>query len=434
MAQLLFEGSVGPAARQVPPTRLPFSLTGLLSGVGQWTFRPGVERSRPETPRGKVLCVVGTRPEAIKMAPVILALRQQPGIDCRVLATAQHRQMLDQVLDFFHITPDIDLDLMRPNQNLAELTSRLMSTLDGVLAEEAPDVVLAQGDTTTVMTVALACFYRRIPFGHVEAGLRTGDMDNPFPEEANRVIASRLARWHFAPTAGSRDNLLKEGVPADDVYVTGNTVIDALLATAARPDARLPVAIAEDRPLVLVTAHRRENFGEPFRQICRAVEKLARAYPGTAFLYPVHPNPNVRDVAHRMLGDLRNVFLCPPMDYAPFVAAMKRAHFIISDSGGVQEEAPALGKPVLVLRDETERPEAVEEGVVRLVGPHCDAIVEHARRLMEDEAAYRSMARGVSPYGDGKASARIVEVIAQYLHAKRGVGATDRIAPAGALC
>ena len=434
MAQLLFEGSVGPAARQVPPTRLPFSLTGLLSGVGQWTFRPGVERSRPETPRGKVLCVVGTRPEAIKMAPVILALRQQPGIDCRVLATAQHRQMLDQVLDFFHITPDIDLDLMRPNQNLAELTSRLMSTLDGVLAEEAPDVVLAQGDTTTVMTVALACFYRRIPFGHVEAGLRTGDMDNPFPEEANRVIASRLARWHFAPTAGSRDNLLKEGVPADDVYVTGNTVIDALLATAARPDARLPVAIAEDRPLVLVTAHRRENFGEPFRQICRAVEKLARAYPGTAFLYPVHPNPNVRDVAHRMLGDLRNVFLCPPMDYAPFVAAMKRAHFIISDSGGVQEEAPALGKPVLVLRDETERPEAVEEGVVKLVGPHCDAIVEQASRLMDDQAAYRSMARGVSPYGDGKASARIVEVIAQYLHAKRGVGATDRIAPAEALC
>ena len=434
MAQLLFEGSVGPAARQVPPARLPFSLSGLLPGAGQWAFRVGVERSRPEPPRAKVICVVGTRPEAIKMAPVILALRQQPGIDCRVLATAQHRQMLDQVLDFFHITPDIDLDLMRPNQNLAELTARLMSTLDRVLADEAPDVVLAQGDTTTVMTVALACFYRRIPFGHVEAGLRTGDMDNPFPEEANRVIASKLARWHFAPTAGSRDNLLKEGIAAENVFVTGNTVIDALLATAARPDARLPVSIAEGRRLVLVTAHRRENFGEPFRQICRAVQKLAQAYPGTAFLYPVHPNPNVRDVAHRTLGDLRNIFLCPPMDYAPFVAAMKRAHIIISDSGGVQEEAPALGKPVLVLRDETERPEAVEEGVVKLVGPHCDAIVEHARRLMDDEAAYRSMARGVSPYGDGKAAARIVDVIAQHLHAKRGAGATTSIAPAGALC
>lgn len=435
MAQLMFESSAGPFAR-APQARLRFPIDDLLGLASKWERRSsaGEEQRQPAPKRGKVLCVVGTRPEAIKMAPVILAIRRHPGMECKVLATAQHRQMLDQVLDFFRIRPDIDLDLMRPNQSLAELTSRLMVSLDGVLAEEKPDVVLAQGDTTTVMAVALACFYRRIPFGHVEAGLRTGDMQNPFPEEANRVIASRLAKWHFAPTEGSRANLLKEGVPSEDIFVTGNTVIDALLATAARPDALLPVAIDEGRRVVLVTAHRRENFGEPFRQICRAVDILAREYPDTAFIYPVHPNPNVRDVAHGTLGHLPNVVLCPPMDYAPFVAAMKRSHFIISDSGGVQEEAPALGKPVLVLRDETERPEAVEEGVVKLVGPHCEAIVAQARRLMDDEAAYRAMARGVSPYGDGKASARIVAVLDRHLHPQRSPATTARIAPASTVC
>ncbi len=360
-----------------------------------------------------VLCVVGTRPEAVKMAPVILAARRHPGLRCRVLATAQHRQMLDQVLDEFGIVPDVDLDMMRPNQALADLTSRLLSSLDAVLRDEAPDVVLAQGDTTTVMAVAMACFYRRLAFGHVEAGLRTGDLGNPFPEEANRVIAGKLARWHFAPTQGARANLLREGVDPAQIFVTGNTVIDALLATAAKRDAPLPVDLAPGRRMVLVTAHRRENFGAPFAEVCRAIRTLALDYPGDAFLWPVHPNPNVRDVAHAALAGLPNVHLCEPLDYAPFVTAMKRAHLIISDSGGVQEEAPALAKPVLVLREETERPEAVEEGVVRLVGAHYETIVHQARHLLDSPAAYARMARGVSPYGDGLAAERIVATIAR---------------------
>lgn len=358
----------------------------------------------------KILCVVGTRPEAIKMAPVILALQQQPWADVRVLATAQHRQMLDQVLAFFGITPDIDLNIMRPNQALTALTARLLLEMDDVLSAEKPDVVLVQGDTTTVMTVALACFYHRIPIGHVEAGLRTWDMQNPFPEEANRVIAGKLAQWHFAPTEGSRQNLLREGIADKDIIVTGNTVIDALLMTAQKP-LELDVDIDPGKRLVLVTSHRRENFGEPFRQICKALQTLAQRNPLVQFLYPVHPNPNVKDVAHEFLGAEPNFILCAPLDYAPFVAAMKRATLILTDSGGVQEEAPALGKPVLVLRDETERPEAVSEGVVKLVGPHYDPIVLEAQRLLDDDAAYRAMARGVSPYGDGKAAERIVKTL-----------------------
>lgn len=361
----------------------------------------------------KVICVVGTRPEAVKMAPVILALRDTPSLDCRVLATAQHRHMLDQVLAFFGTAPDVDLDIMRPNQALAGLTARLLLQTDEVLEREQPDVVLAQGDTTTVMTVALACFYRRIPFGHVEAGLRTWDMHNPFPEEANRVIAGRLARWHFAPTEGSRQNLLREGVADRDIMVTGNTVIDALLMTASR-DLPFDFDIPADARMVLVTAHRRENFGEPFLEVCRALRTLAQRNSDVRFLYPVHPNPNIKDVANRVLAGLPNFTLCEPLDYAPFVAAMKRAHIIISDSGGVQEEAPALGKPVLVLRDETERPEAVEEGVVKLVGPHHDAIVSEAQSLLDDPSAYKAMARGVSPYGDGHAASRIVKTLVSH--------------------
>jgi len=362
----------------------------------------------------KVLCIVGTRPEAIKMAPVIKALQTEKNIDCRVLATAQHRGLLDQILEGFAITADLDLDIMRPNQSLATLTSRLLLELDGVLQMEKPDVVLAQGDTTTVMCAALACFYLRIPFGHVEAGLRTGDLCNPFPEEANRVIASKLTRWHFAPTQRAVDNLLSEGVADSDISLTGNTVIDALLTTAAH-DSALPIPLAAGKRLVLVTAHRRENFGEPFQKICQALKRLAERNPGIQILYPVHPNPNVKDVAHRLLGQTPNILLCAPLDYAPFIAAMKRSYLIISDSGGVQEEAPALGKPVLVLREETERPEAVELGVVRLVGANPDTIVEQAQRLLDDPQAYRAMARGVSPYGDGKAAARIVDVLRQYL-------------------
>lgn len=358
----------------------------------------------------KILCTVGTRPEAVKMAPVILALQESRHFDCRVLATAQHRQMLDQVLAFFGVEPHVDLDIMRPNQALAGLTARLLEQIDKVLEQDRPDAVLAQGDTTTVMAMALACFYRRIPFGHVEAGLRTWDMLNPFPEEANRVIAGRLAKWHFAPTNSSRDNLLKEGIAAKDIVVTGNTVIDALLMTARR-ELRFDFPVREGQRMVLVTAHRRENFGAPFRSVCEGLRTLAERNPDVAFVYPVHPNPNVKDVAHAALGNLPNFTLCEPLDYAPFVAAMQRAHFIISDSGGVQEEAPALGKPVLVLREETERPEAVDEGVVRLVGPNAAAIVEHGQRLLDDPAAYAAMARGVSPYGDGQASGRILKVL-----------------------
>lgn len=361
----------------------------------------------------KILCVAGTRPEAIKMAPIILALKREPKFDVRVLATAQHRHLLDQVMQVFDIEPDIDLDIMRPNQVLTTLTARLLLDLDDVLLAEKPDVVLAQGDTTTVMTVALACFYHKVPFGHVEAGLRTWDMQNPFPEEMNRVIAGRLAKWHFAPTESSRQNLLREGVPDTDIVVTGNTVIDALLSVADR-DVELPVKLDPSRRLILVTAHRRENFGEPFERVCQAVLTLLERNPDVQVLYPVHPNPNVHETAHRLLGAHPRVMLCDPLDYLPFVSAMKRAYLILSDSGGVQEEAPALGKPVLVLRHETERPEAVEEGVVKLVGTDLGAIVSEAQVLLDDESAYRAMARGVSPYGDGHASGRIVTVLKEY--------------------
>lgn len=357
------------------------------------------------------------------MAPVILALRQQPWAQTVVLATAQHREMLDQALALFGIAPDIDLNIMQPNQTLISLTARLLTSLGEVLEREAPDAVLAQGDTTTVMASALACFYRHIPFGHVEAGLRTGDLQNPFPEEANRVIAGCLARWHFAPTEGAQQNLLRAGVAAENILVAGNTVIDALLMTAAKQP-ELGLAIAPERRLVLVTAHRRENFGAPFRRICSALLRLARANADTLFLYPVHPNPNVRDVAHEMLGGQENILLCSPLDYAPFVAAMKRAHFIITDSGGVQEEAPALGKPVLVLRHETERPEAVAYGVVKLVGTDEDRIVEEGQRLLSSPADWQAMVRNVSPYGDGKGAERIVAHLKAHF-----VGGSEAVQP-----
>jgi UDP-N-acetylglucosamine 2-epimerase (non-hydrolysing) len=360
-----------------------------------------------------ILSVAGTRPEAIKMAPVILALQKEPWVNVRILATAQHRHMLDQVNHFFGIQPDIDLDIMRPNQTLTALTARILLRMDDILHAEKPDAVLVQGDTTTVMTVALACFYHRIPIGHVEAGLRTWDMQNPFPEEANRVIAGKLARWHFAPTESSRENLIKEGIRNADITVTGNTVIDALLMTAAR-DLKLDIDLDPGKRMVLVTSHRRENFGEPFRNICRALRTLAETNPHIQFLYPVHPNPNIKDTAYEYLQMLPNFHLCPPLDYAPFIAAMKRSHIILTDSGGVQEEAPALGKPVLVLREETERPEAVEEGVVKLVGSNYDRIVQETQKLLDDETAYRSMARGVSPYGDGHAAERIVKTLREY--------------------
>lgn len=362
----------------------------------------------------RVLCVVGTRPEAIKMAPVILRLREESWADVRVLATAQHRELLDQILSYFDIVPDIDLDIMSPNQSLIQLTARLLTAVDEVLAAEMPDVVLVQGDTTTVMTVALACFYRRIPLGHIEAGLRTGDIWNPFPEEANRIIAGRFARWHFAPTIDTRENLLREGVPDGDIFVTGNTVVDALLMTAQTTH-DFGISMEDSERLVLITSHRRENFGEPFSRICDALRRLAINNFDVQFLYPVHPNPNVRKAAYECLSNLRNFHLCDPLEYGQFVSAMKRAYVIITDSGGVQEEAPALGKPVLVLRDETERPEAVDQGVVKLVGTDVDRIVVEVQTLLDDESAYRTMARGVSPYGDGKASGRIANALKAHL-------------------
>lgn len=359
-----------------------------------------------------ILCIIGTRPEAIKMAPVIMGLKEDPYFDVTVLATAQHRELLDQVLTLFDIEPNIDLNVMKPNQSLPGLTARLVAALDGCLGRVQPDVVLAQGDTTTVMVSALAAFYRKIPFGHVEAGLRTGDMMNPFPEEMNRVLAGHLARWHFSPTESTVKNLRNEGIEEFKIHQTGNTVIDALYKVVDSPALR-PPEIPAGKRMILVTAHRRENFGKPFENICKAILHLAEAYPDTCFFYPVHPNPNIKSVVEGFLGGHPQIILSEPLDYLPFVAAMKEAFFILSDSGGVQEEAPALGKPVLVLRSETERPEAIVHGSVKLVGTDFNTIVSEAALLLDNPDHYKSMAKGVSPYGDGQATARILEALKQ---------------------
>jgi len=360
--------------------------------------------------RPKILCVVGTRPEVVKMAPVVFALRRSRKWDVRILATAQHRDMLDQFMGMFGLEADLDLDAMRPNQALADLTSRLMTGMDACLKEHRPQLVLAQGDTTTVLVSALACFYHRIPFGHVEAGLRTHDLDYPWPEEMNRVVAGRLASINFAPTKIARDNLLREGIAADSIHVTGNTVIDALFMVAER-NVSLPADVPPDRRMILVTAHRREHFGARMVSVCKAIERLARKYADLHFLFPVHPNPNVQAVVKRELGALHQVTLCEPLGYDAFVTAMKRACLILTDSGGVQEEAPALAKPVLVLRDETERPEAVQEGVAELVGTDTRRIVDRVSALLDDGDAYRKMAKGSSPYGDGRAAERIARCV-----------------------
>jgi UDP-N-acetylglucosamine 2-epimerase (non-hydrolysing) len=358
----------------------------------------------------RIVCVVGTRPEAIKMAPVIQALQRSDWAQPYVLLTAQHRELLDQVMRLFGLAADDDLNIMNPNPQLPALTAQLLLALDAALERAAPDAVLAQGDTTTVMCAALASFYRRLPFGHVEAGLRTGDLAYPFPEEGNRVLAARLARWHFAPTETARRNLLREGIDEGAIHVTGNTVIDALLQVA--PSAQgLDLGFAQGRRLVLLTAHRRENFGAPMAQVFRAVRALVDRHDDVAVLYAVHPNPNVRQMAQELLGGHPRIHLAAPLDYEPFVAAMKAATLILTDSGGVQEEAPALAKPVLVLRHETERPEAVDAGVVKLVGPDYEAILRESETLLTDEDAYRAMARGVSPYGDGEAAGRIEKAL-----------------------
>ncbi len=348
------------------------------------------------------------------MAPVVMALRREPWAKVRVLATAQHRDLLDDILRVFDIRPDLDLNIMRPDQSLAELSGRLLPALDRVLAEESPDLVLAQGDTSSVFLTALACFYRTIPLGHVEAGLRTGKRYYPFPEEMNRVLAGRLATFHFAPTQTARANLLREGIEEGSIHVTGNTVIDALFYTLERNRAggkKGEAEIPAGRRLALLTAHRRENFGPPFREVCQGARDLVEAIPDLELIYPVHPNPNVVGVANEILGGRPRIKLIEPVDYVRFVALMDRAEIILTDSGGIQEEAPALGKPVLVFRNETERPEAVEAGVVKLVGPNRERILAEGKRLLTDPVYYRSMAKGISPYGDGHAAERITVIL-----------------------
>lgn len=365
--------------------------------------------------RKRILAVVGTRPEGIKMAPVIHALGKESWAEVKVITTAQHRHLLDDVLEAFGIVPDLDLDLMQANQSLAALTARLAVRFDEVLASEAPDMVLAQGDTTTVMMAALCSFYRNIPFGHVEAGLRTGDRRSPFPEEMNRVFAGYVSDLHFAPTETSAENLRREGIRSASIHVTGNTVIDALLYQVAR--SKQPLADDSSRT-ILVTAHRRENFGEPLTAICGALLEIVERFPDVRVVFPVHPNPNVRGVTERMLSGHPRISLRDPLGYEEFVAAMREAYLILTDSGGVQEEAPALGKPVLVMRRETERPEAVEAGVVKLVGTERETIVAEASKLLSDSVAYQAMARGVSPYGDGRAARRIIDLVRAFLKAE----------------
>ncbi len=363
-----------------------------------------------------VLSVIGTRPETIKMAPVVAELHRFPARICSVVCvTAQHRELLDPILELLGVTPDYDLDLMRPNQTLTRVTTAVLSGMEQVLSKVQPDWVLAQGDTTTVMATALACYYQRIRFGHVEAGLRTGDKFRPYPEEINRVLADALADLHFAPTARARDNLLAQGIPGASILVTGNTVVDALLQIAERQIPHAEAALAGiplwGKRIVLVTAHRRESFGPGIQQICDALGDLAARYPAVQFVYPVHPNPNVTGPVHRRLGGIANVSLVAPLEYDALVHLMKRSYLILTDSGGIQEEAPALGKPVLVLREVSERPEGIAAGVARLVGRDSARIVQEASTLLDDESAYAQMARRVSPYGDGQASRRIVEAL-----------------------
>lgn len=355
------------------------------------------------------------------MAPVVARLRCSPGVKVSVYVSAQHRQMLDQVLVLFGIEPDFDLDLMLPNQTLAGITSAVLDGVTRVIEASNPDLVLVHGDTTTTtFATALACFYRRIPVGHVEAGLRTGNLQAPWPEEMNRLFTGRLAALHFAPTPAARDNLLREGVSRDSVWVTGNTVIDALMGVVERLQnepklveqliSSMPWLADADRRVVLVTGHRRENFGEGMEGVCRALAKLA-ADPDVEIVYPVHPNPNVFDPVNRLLGGISNIHLIRPMDYLPFVYLMSRAYFVVTDSGGIQEEAPSLGKPVLVMRDTTERPEAVSAGTVLMVGVDEERIVAEARRLLHDFPHYQRMSNAHNPYGEGYAADRIAKII-----------------------
>lgn len=361
-----------------------------------------------------VMVVVGTRPEAIKLAPVILELQKRPRWKTIVVATAQHRQMLDQVLEIFRIQPNIDLNLMEPDQTLFDITGKAIHAFELVLEKTRPDVVLVQGDTTTAFVGALAGFYHKIPVGHVEAGLRTGNKYFPFPEEMNRKLVTAIADFHFAPTPRNRENLLREGVPSSQIVVTGNTVIDALLLVVQQEVDISNLGLPPHERMILITAHRRENFGKPLESICMAIGDLARFYPRDLFVYPVHLNQNVQKPVRKLLDKIPNVVLLPPLDYLTFSHLLAKSYLVLTDSGGIQEEAPSLGKPVLVLRNETERPEAVEAGTVRVVGPNRERIVQEAGELLENPKAYETMARATNPYGDGKASIRIVEFLEKW--------------------
>ena len=368
----------------------------------------------------KILLIFGTRPEAIKMAPLVKTLQAYRAFDVKVCVTAQHRQMLDQVLNLFDIRPDFDLNLMKPDQDLYDITSGVLMGLKSVLSQWRPDAVLVHGDTSTTFAATLAAFYQRIPVGHVEAGLRTGNLYSPWPEEANRKLTSTLAHWHFAPTTTSRSNLLNEGIAPERIHVTGNTVIDALLQVRKKivSSADLLRQFASDfhfldatKKLVLVTGHRRENFGQGFEQICQALARIASSHADVQLVYPVHLNPQVQEPVRRLLGGIGNVYLIEPLDYLPFVYLMDRSTLILTDSGGIQEEAPSLGKPVLVMRDTTERPEAVEAGTVRLVGTNADEIARQAGLLLSNTEAYDAMAFAHNPYGDGFACERIAQAL-----------------------
>lgn len=378
-----------------------------------------------------IAVIFGTRPDTIKLAPVILELqRAAQEFQVVTIATAQHRQMLDQVLSVFKIVPDFDLNIMQPKQTLAEITRNVIDTLDRVLLETSPGMVLVQGDTTTTFAGALAAFYRRIPVGHVEAGLRTHDKGNPFPEEINRRLTSSIADLHFAPTATSRKALLRENVPARSVFVTGNTVIDAL-RIAVRKDYAFSVPVVNDivarrRKILLITMHRRENWGQPMEAAARAIRRIAERHGELDVLFPVHLNPVVRDAVYPILHGLPNVFLIQPLDYLDFVNIMARSYLVITDSGGVQEEGPSLGKPILVLREVTERPEAVKYGTVKLVGLNEQRIVNAAVKLLDDRRAYGAMASATNPYGDGKAARRTVQIIRHYFNFSRKLPAEFR--------
>jgi UDP-N-acetylglucosamine 2-epimerase (non-hydrolysing) len=374
--------------------------------------------------RKKVLIVFGTRPEAIKMAPLVKVLTAREKVfDTRVCVTAQHREMLDQVLDLFDIKPDYDLDVMEPGQDLFGVTTKILNGIKRVLTEFEPEIVLVHGDTATTFSTSLAAFYNQIPIGHVEAGLRTGNIYSPWPEEANRKLTGILTQYHFAPTETSKDNLIKENVLAENVYITGNTVIDALYLVLDKIEKNKELQMglqnfikqsgfeAIDSRFILITGHRRENFGEGFLNICSALKSLASSNPEVNFVYPVHLNPNVRKPVNELLADTQNVFLIEPLHYEAFLLLMNKAYIVLTDSGGIQEEAPSLGKPVLVMRDTTERPEAVEAGTVKLVGAKEQSIVSSVQKLLDDKEEYTKMSKAHNPYGDGKASERIVDAL-----------------------